>query len=229
MKNILVTGAAGNLGSAVVQKLLDSDYKVIATVQNEDQLKSLVRHTNLEAHIVNLSDESETDSFIQEIITKYNHIDGALMLVGGFAAGNIEKTSGDDLKKQYSLNFETAYYTSRPLLSHMLNNGYGRLVFVGARPALEASAGKGMIAYALSKSLLFKLAEFINAEAKGKNVTATVVVPSTIDTPINRQSMPDANPDNWVKASQIAALMEMICSETGLPLRETVLKVYNNA
>ena len=229
MKNILITGAAGNLGSAVVQKFLDGDYKVIATVQNEEQLKSMVRHDHLESHIVNLSDESETDSFIQEIITKYNRIDGALMLVGGFAAGNIEKTSGNDLKKQYSLNFETGYYTSRPLLSHMLSNGYGRLVFVGARPALEAAAGKDMIAYALSKSLIFKLAEFINAEAKGKNVTATVIVPSTIDTPINRQSMPDANPDNWVKASQIAALMEMICSETGMPLRETVLKVYNNA
>lgn len=229
MKNILITGAAGNLGSAVVQKFLDGDYKVIATVQNEDQLKSMVRHANLESHIVNLSDESETDSFIQEIITKCKHIDGALMLVGGFAAGNIEKSGGKDLKKQYSLNFETAYYTSRPLLSHMLNNGYGRLVFVGARPALEAAAGKGLVAYALSKSLLFKLAEFINAEAKGKNVTATVLVPSTIDTSINRQSMPDANPENWVKASQIAALMEMICSDTGLPLRETVLKVYNNS
>ncbi len=71
-----------------------------------------------------------------------------------------------------------------------------------------------MIGYALAKSLLFKLAEFLNAAAKGKNVAATVFVPSTIDTPQNRKSMPDKDPGDWVKPSQIAELMEMIVSDT---------------
>jgi len=86
-----------------------------------------------------------------------------------------------------------------------------------------------LIAYSLSKSLLFKLAEYVNEEAKGKNVTATVVVPSTIDTAPNRKSMPNANPDNWVKPEALAEILEFIVSEKGTPLRETVLKVYNNA
>jgi short-subunit dehydrogenase len=103
------------------------------------------------------------------------------------------------------------------------------LVFVGGRPALKPEQGKGMIAYALSKSLLFKLAEFLNAEAKGKNVVASVIVPSTIDTAENRKSMPDANPANWVKAEQIAEVLEFICSEEGSIVREPVYKVYNNA
>ena len=111
----------------------------------------------------------------------------------------------------------------------MFGNNSGRLIFIGARPALVASQGKNLIAYGLSKSLLFKLAEYLNAEAKGKNVTATVVALSTLDTGQNRKSMPDANPDNWVKPEAAAEILEFICSDKGSPFRETVLKVYNNA
>jgi NAD(P)-dependent dehydrogenase (short-subunit alcohol dehydrogenase family) len=111
----------------------------------------------------------------------------------------------------------------------MLQNNSGRLVFVGARPALQPEDGKKMLAYALSKSLLFRLAEFINAAAKGKNVTASVIVPSTIDTEINRQSMPKADFVQWVQPAQIADTLEFICSDKGLPLRESVYKLYNNA
>ena len=86
-----------------------------------------------------------------------------------------------------------------------------------------------MIAYALSKSLVFKLAEFLNEDAKGKNVTATVVVPSTLDTPLNRKSMPDIDPDIWVKPSTLAEILEFVVNDKSSVLRETVLKVYNNA
>jgi NAD(P)-dependent dehydrogenase (short-subunit alcohol dehydrogenase family) len=99
----------------------------------------------------------------------------------------------------------------------------------GARPAISAAQGKGLIAYALSKSLLFKLAEFLNEDAKGKNVTATVVVPSTLDTPLNRKSMPDVNHEDWVKPSALAELLEFTANNKGSVLRETVLKAYNNA
>jgi NAD(P)-dependent dehydrogenase (short-subunit alcohol dehydrogenase family) len=111
----------------------------------------------------------------------------------------------------------------------MLENNSGRLVFIGSRPALEAKYGKNLIAYGLSKSLLFKLAEYINEEAKGKNVTATVIAPSTLDTPQNRQSMPDVNPNIWVQPEALAEILEFIVSEKALPLREPIFKVYNNA
>jgi NAD(P)-dependent dehydrogenase (short-subunit alcohol dehydrogenase family) len=47
-----------------------------------------------------------------------------------------------------------------------------------------------MVAYGLAKSLIFRLAELMNDEAKGKNVVTSVVVPSTIDTPQNRKQCP---------------------------------------
>ncbi|HUM47348.1 MAG TPA: SDR family NAD(P)-dependent oxidoreductase, partial [Chitinophagales bacterium] len=228
-KTVIITGANGNLGTAVVKKFLESGYKVVATVIHESMLDAFEKHERLEVSAVDLANEADTSSFISTTISKYKTVDATLMLAGGFAAGDISKTASGDVLKMVTLNFETAYHVARPLFEHMKQNDSGRLIFVGARPALNANAGKNMIAYALSKSMVIKLAELLNADAKGKNVTATVVIPSTIDTPPNRKSMPDANFDDWVKAEQIADLMEMVCSDTGNPLRETVLKIYGNA
>ena len=229
MKTVIITGANGNLGVATVKKFLDEDYNVIAVDAKNDHLDFTESNANFSFQTVDLSNEDKTTEFINDVITKHGRIDAALMLVGGFAMGKVADTSGADIHKQFSLNFETAYFVTRPLLKHMQQNGYGRLVFIGARPAIKPAQGKGLIAYALSKSLLFKLADFINEENKGTNIVASVVVPSTIDTEINRKSMPDANPDNWVKPAQIADVLEFICSEKGSVIREPVYKVYNNA
>ncbi|HEY4060333.1 MAG TPA: SDR family NAD(P)-dependent oxidoreductase [Puia sp.] len=228
-KTILITGANGNLGAAAVKKFLDSGYKVIAVDHSGTHLGFAASHADFELRAVDLENEQVVADFMEEIIELYDRIDGALLLAGGFAMGDIAATDGAALRKMVGLNFETVYFTARPLFRHMLEGGYGRLVFMGARPAINAGQGKGALAYALSKSMLFELAELLNATAKGKNVVAAVVAPSTIDTSINRQSMPDADPATWVKPEQIADILEFICSEKGDPLRESVYKVYNNS
>lgn len=229
MKTVIITGANGNLGTAVTQTFLQRGYRVVATVLEKSMFTDFTAHEFLDVRVVNLTDENDTSIFVQDVITKYKSIEAGLMLVGGFAMGNIAATAVEDIDKQLTLNFKTAYHLTRPLLAHMLENGNGRLVFIGARPALEPSLGKDLIAYALSKSLLFTLAQLLNAEAKGKNITATVVAPSTLDTPLNRESMPEVDPAIWVKPQALADLLEFIVSDKGGPLRETVLKVYNNA
>jgi NAD(P)-dependent dehydrogenase (short-subunit alcohol dehydrogenase family) len=229
MKTVIITGANGNLGTAVTEHFLNNGYKIIATAGNEESKNSIKPNKNLEVEVVDLTDEAATEAFVQRVIHKYNVIDAALLLVGGFAMGDIYTTKSEEIKKQISLNFDTAYHVTRPIYQHMINNNNGRIVFIGSRPALQANAGKGLIAYGLSKSLLFKLAEYINEDAKGKNVSATVVAPSTLDTEINRKSMPKANPDNWVKPEALAEILEFIVSDKSSTLRETVLKVYNNS
>ena len=228
-KTVIITGANGNLGSAVTRLFLEKGYKVIATVHQEEAKKDLPAHAGLYVHTVNLASEAEAASFVQSAISTHKKIDAALLLAGGFVTGNITATSSEDIRQQISLNFDTAYHIAHPLFEHMLKNKEGRLIFIGARPALEDAAGRHSIAYSLSKSLLFKLAGFINKEAKGKNVTATVVAPSTLDTASNRKSMPDADPANWVKPEALAEILDFICSDKSSALRETVLKVYNNA
>ena len=229
MKTVLITGANGNLGSAVTNEFLTKGYQVIATVMAENMIADLGTHERLDIRVVNLGNAFETGELVRSVVDTYQKIDAALMLVGGFAMGSISATSANDIDKQIELNFKTAYHVTQPLFQHMMDNGTGRLVFIGARPALEASQGKNLVAYGLSKSLLFKLAEYLNEEAKGKNVTATVVAPSTLDTPLNRKSMPDTDPAIWVKPSALAEILEFIVSDKNLPIRESVIKVYNNA
>ena len=229
MKTVLITGANGNLGSAVTKEFLDKGYRVVATVIAETMKADFAANPNLDVQVVDLGNETATAAFILSLIEKYKTIDAALLLVGGFAIGNLSSTTGADIQKQIALNFETAYHVTQPLFQHMMENKNGRIVFIGARPALEASQGKNLIAYGLSKSLLFKLAEYLNEEAKGKNITATVVAPSTLDTPLNRKSMPDTDPAIWVKPAALAEILEFIVSDKNAPIRESVIKVYNNA
>jgi NAD(P)-dependent dehydrogenase (short-subunit alcohol dehydrogenase family) len=104
----------------------------------------------------------------------------------------------------------------------------GRLVLVGARPALDPAAGKGMVAYSLSKSLVFSLADLLNAAGEGKSVYTSVIVPSIIDTPANRASMPKADFSTWVRPEELADKIEMACRPDVVPT-ERVVKVYGRA
>src|SRR6188768_2610465 len=162
MKTVIITGANGGLGTAVTKSFLSKGYTVIATVRKEEDRKELPQNENLKAEVIDLTQEEETEQFIKKIIDQHHTIDGALLLVGGFAAGDIAATKSGDIKKQIILNFDTAYHVTRPLFRHMMESNNGKIVFVGARPALQATAGKSLIAYGLSKSLLFKLAEYLN-------------------------------------------------------------------
>ncbi|MBO9632826.1 MAG: SDR family NAD(P)-dependent oxidoreductase [Chitinophagaceae bacterium] len=228
-KTVIITGANGGLGSAVVKKFLTEDYHVIAVDHAANKNSFAADHPRFEFHTVNVGDEEETSAFIDAMISKHQKIDGALLLVGGFAMGNIDSTDGQAIKEMFALNFETAYYMARPLFNHMLQHGYGRIVMIGSKPALQPAAGKNVLAYAITKNMLFKLADILNESAKGSNVVTSVIAPSTIDTPANRRDMPDADTSKWVRAEQIADLMDFICSDKGDPIREPVYKIYNQA
>jgi len=229
MKKVIITGAAGSLGKAAAKVFLDAGYSVIATVSSARSKEDIVFHSNMEVYQVDLSDEAGAAKFIESVIKKDKKIDAALLLVGGFAMGHIAATSGADLRKMFTLNFETAYYVVRPLFNHMMEMREGRIVLVGSRPALNAKDGKAMVAYALSKSLLFNLAACLNEEAKGSGVVTNVIVPSTLNTESNRSAMPDKDPSKWVTPKEVAEIMKFVCSDTAGVLRETVLKIYNNS
>ncbi len=226
---VLITGANGNLGTATVKKFLEEGYRVIAVDGSDSKLQFAKSNNKFSFQNVDLAREDKASDFAYEIIKKYQTIHAAVLLVGGFAMGGIDKTTGADIEKMITLNFSTAFYLAKPIYLHMRERDYGRIILIGARPAMKPEQGKGMFAYSLSKSLLFRTAEFLNADAKGKNVVTSVIVPSTIDTPQNRESMPDIDPANWVKAEEIANLISFICSEAGLAIREPVYKMYGNS
>lgn len=228
-KNILITGVTGNLGQAVAQRFLAEGHSVYGTVLPGDTIELDFDTTGLEKIIVNLLDASAVATMLQGLIARVGKIDVAVLTVGGFAMADIAGTSTSDIEKQYKLNFETAYNVVQPLFPHMMGKGKGHIFMIGSRPGLSASFSKGMVAYGLSKSLLFRLAELMNEEAKGTDVITSVIVPSTIDTPQNRKSMPDANFDNWVNPGDIASVIHYYCTGEGSVVREGVVKVYNRS
>jgi NAD(P)-dependent dehydrogenase (short-subunit alcohol dehydrogenase family) len=221
-KTVIITGGAGRLGKAVIRKFLEADWQVLATVEPGTTLEPQTGLTVFELDVLN---ETACEDFVKKI----PQTDACVMLVGGFALGNMAETKTADLEKMYHLNFLSAYHITRPVFEQMLRQGYGRLVFVGARPALLPETGQAMVAYSLSKSLIFNLSEILNAAGKDKNVVSAVVVPSTIDTPANRQGMPEADFKKWVAPEQIAGVIVFFCSDAGAILRETVLKVYGES
>jgi len=227
MKTILVTGASGFLGQAVTSLFLQKDYKVIALVHNEKSRHRIPPHDHLQTEVVDLRNEAQVASLITNLIDQFKVIDGAILLAGGFTAGTITTTSTEDIHEQIALNFDTAYTVIKRLYPYFLQNNSGRLILTGSQPPLMPKKAKAMIAYTLSKSLLFQLAQILNEEAKGTNVVATVVVPSTIDTKANREAMPQADTTKWVKPEQIAEMIEFAVSDKAEPLREPVLKIYN--
>ena len=229
MKTIIITGAAGNLGNSVTRKFISSGYRVVATVLDETQKNEMPAQRGLDVRIVDLTNEQESASFASEVIKQYSQVHGVLALVGGFSMGNIDSTRLSDISKMITLNFATAFNISKPLFSHFKAHKYGRLVFMGAKPVLEVEDGKSALAYSLSKSLLFKLADYLNAETNGENIVASVVVPSVLDTIANRAAMPNADFSSWVDMEKLSDIFEFILSDQANQLRAPVFKVYNNA
>ncbi|MEP6738304.1 MAG: SDR family NAD(P)-dependent oxidoreductase [Chryseolinea sp.] len=229
MKKIIITGASGNLGKASVEKFMKEGYKVITTVTPGKGLGFDVS-SDVEIFEADLTQEQSVVSVISQIISKHQTVDAALMLVGGYAPGGIKEADGAVMKKMFTLNFETAYFVARPLFQQMLTQtSGGRLVFVGAKPGLYPKDASKSLAYGLSKSLIFHLAAALNESSESKDVTASVIVPSTIDTPVNRQMMPQSDFSAWVKPEEIADAMVYLCSDEAKAWRGTVLKIYGRS
>ena len=203
-KIAIVTGATGNLGQSIVRKFIAEGYIVIGTAGPNDSAPMDFPGNRFEKQVVDLTDATVTQKFTEAIISKYGSIDVVVLTVGGFAMGTIAETSSADILKQYKLNFETTYHVARPVFVQLMKQNSGRIFIIGSRPGLDAMYGNGMVAYGLAKSLVVRLAELMNMEAKGKNVVTSMVVPSTIDTPQNRKAMPDAHFNDWVKPEDIA-------------------------
>jgi NAD(P)-dependent dehydrogenase (short-subunit alcohol dehydrogenase family) len=225
MKVAIVTGASGNMGQAVVKKFIAEGYYVIGTIIPNDTVPMDFPADKFEKIVVDLMNEDDSQKFVDTILEEHGSVDAAILTVGGFAMGKIAETKTLGIAKQHKLNFETAYNVARPVFVQMLKQNSGRIFIIGSKPGLSAKNGKGMVAYGLAKSLIFRLAELMNDEAKGKNVVTSVVVPSTIDTPQNRKSIPDGNFDNWVKPEAIADVIYWHCTDEAAVLREPVLKV----
>ena len=225
-KSIIITGSTGNLGGAVTKRLLKDGYMLYATLLPHEKAPE---DPHIHGMHVDLFNEAECARYVKEVVGRGASLCAGILLVGGFQMGGLTETSFEALDKMFKVNFYSAFSMVKPLFEHFEKVGGGQIFLIGARPALQPKDGKGALAYALSKSLIFNLAELINQSGKEKNIRATVIVPSTIDTPANREAMPDADFQHWVPADSIADVIAFLLTDSGRMLRESVIKVYNKA
>lgn len=224
-QKIIITGASGNLGSSIIKKLSKHGYTILGTTNSPASAIAL-REEGIAATSIDLRDEEAVGTYVA---ANQSGVVAAILTAGGFAAGNFVHTDRGALREMYSLNFETAYFLVRALLPVFEQRNGGQFILIGSRPALEAKEGKELIAYSLSKRLVFYLAELINEFGKTKNITATVIVPSTINTAANRAAMPQADYSKWVSPEAIADTVYFLLTDSGREIREGVMKLYNMA
>lgn len=229
MKNVIITGASGNLGQAMVKKFLSEGYRVIGTVIPNDPAVFTIVNAQFEKVVVDLLNEEDSAKFIASVVEKYKTIDAAVLTVGGFAMGKVTETGTKDITKQIRSNFETTYNIARPIFVQMLKQQSGRIFMTGSKPGLDAQQGNGMVAYSLAKSLIFRLADLMNIEAKGIDVVTSVIIPATIDTPQNRSAMPEADFTKWIKTEDIGEVIYFYCTDKSKAIREPLIKMYNNS
>lgn len=220
-RNIIVTGAAGNLGRAVVQKFKREGYRVIATIlpDSGDEVEEAD-----DVYELDVTNEKAVAAFASEYHLQYGEVDAIGLLVGGFGMGSIEQTGLDDIEKMLKLNFYSTFNMVKNFLPVLKKADFGNFLFMGARPALLPEDGKNVVAYALSKSLVAELAEYVAEESKDTKIRAHIFVPSIIDTPENREAMPDADYSKWVSPFEIAEAMHFAVNNPAL--RNTTFKLF---
>ena len=220
-RNIIVTGAAGALGSAVVEKFKREGYYVIALVRPDAD--EVVEEAD-DTYEVDVSSESSVSEFVKEYQMQYLELDAIAMLVGGFAKGNLEETSQDDLMKMFQTNFFSAFQMTQGFLPLMKKQQKGTFLFVGARPALQLQDATASVAYALSKKMVISLSDILAEEIKGTDIRTHVFVPSIIDTAANRKNMPDADFTKWVNPAEVAEAMHYAVNTPSL--KSMTFKLY---
>jgi NAD(P)-dependent dehydrogenase (short-subunit alcohol dehydrogenase family) len=203
-RNIIVTGAAGALGTAVVEKFKREGYHVIALLRPGHEE---VAEEADDSYEVDVTDEQAVLEFVREFQMQYNDLEAIAMIVGGFSMGKIESTSQKEMLSMFQLNFFSAFHLVQGFLPILKKQQRGTFLFVGAKPALQLSDAKEVVAYSLSKKLVLSLSEILAEEVKGTQIRSHVFVPSVIDTEGNRASMPEADFSKWVSPNDIAEAM----------------------
>jgi len=219
-KVIVVTGASGALGKVVAETALARG----ARIAGVDYASTRIPATDnrIELGGVDLSDAAAARKAIDAIMAHFGRLDALVNIAGGFAFETVADGDPTTWQRMYALNVLTALNASRSALPHLLASGAGRIVNVGAMGALQA--GSGMGAYAASKAGVHRLTEALAAEWKGR-ITVNAVLPSTIDTPANRASMPRADFAKWVTPQELAEVILFLVSDAASAVTGALLPV----
>ena len=219
-KVIVVTGALGALGKVVAEVALARGARVAGVDYGTSQ--TAATPDRIEFGGVDLSDAAQAKKAIDAVASHFGRLDALVNIAGGFAYETVAEGDPKTWQRMYALNVLTVLNASRSAIPHLTTSASARIVNVGAMGALQA--GSGMGAYAASKAGVHRLTEALAAEWKGK-ITVNAVLPSTIDTPANRASMPKADFGKWVTPQELADVILFLVSDAASAVTGALLPV----
>ncbi|MEF8887032.1 MAG: SDR family oxidoreductase [Haloarculaceae archaeon] len=225
---VLVTGIGGALGSAVAETFLAAGATVcgadVVATDSEDFL--FEDPDRIDFHQGDFTDESQVEEAIAEVVDAHGRLDALLNIAGTWRGGNpIEETGAETFDFLFDVNLKTMFLASKHAIPHLRETG-GAVVSVSARSSLEGGEGDGI--YRSTKAGVRLLTETIAEENLG-DLRANAVMPSVIDTPMNRNMMPDADHEAWVDPADIAEVMLFLCSDAASVTSGAAVPVYGEA
>ena len=225
---VLITGVGGALGSAVAEAFLDADATVcgadVVAADSEDFLLS--EPDRIDFYQGDFTDESDVEGTIDAIVDEHGGLDYLANIAGTWRGGDpIDETDASTFDFLFDINLKTMFLASKHALAH-LQDSEGAIVSVSARSSLEGGEGDGI--YRATKAGVRLLTETIAEENRG-TVRANAVMPSVIDTPMNREMMPDADHDEWVDPAEIADMIRVLCSDAAGVTSGAAVPVYGEA
>lgn len=236
----IVTGGTGALGRVIVNKFAEAGMKVYVPVRSINEFNSIFDDSQskeagefrglLRRYAIpcDASNEAEVKEFCDNVVKQDKRIDFLVNTVGGYHPKRlIIDTDTELIEKQLKLNFYTTFFFTKYSLPYMKISNFGRVVSIGAKPAIETTAGK--FAYSFSKSGVVNLMQTLSEEFKGTDITFNAIIPSIIDTPANRESMQNQDFSKWVKPEEIADKCLHIFDEGKNSNLGSVIKMYGEA
>lgn len=230
-KVFIVTGATGSLGQVVARTLWGAGAKLALVDRTAESRFQEVFPDMVDspacsfAHDTDLTQEEAVAEMVAHVLQRYGRIDGLVNIAGGFHSGEpVHETPLEVWDKMLGINALTTFLTSRAVLPHMIEQGYGKVVNIGGRVALEGK--KNMAAYSVGKTAVLRLTESMSAEVKGHGVNVNCILPGTIDTPANRQAMPNADFSRWVQPEALADVILFLVSDAARAIHGAAIPVY---
>ena len=232
-RTIVITGGTGGLGTALAHRLLGSDVRLAVTYlmpeeasRFEDELG--VDESRMMLRRVDATDPTAVNDFVSDVKAKWGPFHGLAALVGGWAGGrDVEATDDVRFERMIDLNLRSAFNTVRAAVPLLRESEYGRIVLVGSRDAVDAPPGQA--AFNMSKAGVMALGRTVARELEPTNVTATVLLPTVIDTPATRAALPYADYVNWPTPDEISAVAAYLLSEEAGVMNGAMVPVYGKA
>lgn len=232
-KVVLVAGGTGGLGRAVSLAFLAERAEAVVTYRNEAEFAELQKAAGsamslLEGHRVDVTDEAAVGPLVNQVIGRYGRLDAMVNTVGGYAGGiRLWELETKTFELMLALNLRAGYALSRAAVVPMLKQGFGAIVNVAAKAAVDH--GGGAAAYAASKAAAVAMMDSLATDLKGTGVRVNSILPSIIDTEANRKAMPGADFATWPKPEDIARVILFLASEEARVIHGAAIPVYGQS